>query len=104
MSLAKCLIKFPIDSDDLDAIKGMVKDYKNESMAIEAFSKNLSDELEGLRGQLTKAGHDVIASETAVRGKFDDETEAAIAAADETYNAATAWEEVMNVARTCVLK
>lgn len=147
MSLAKCLIDFPVDPDDLAKIKSLIGKSGDEAKAVEKFAARLDKELDGLRKQLLNKGYDVEAPLPAViaaPGKphltaemkrtiseaneegFDPEAntndldldiaslrnqdaitpdeELALAAADETHAAVNAWEEVMAVARTCVLK
>ena len=58
MSLAKCLIDFPVDPDDLAKIKSLIKDG-DEGKAVEKFARQLDKELSGLRKQLIDKGHGV---------------------------------------------
>lgn len=59
MSLAKCLIDFPVDPDDLAKIKRLIGKSGDEAKAVQAFAKTLDNELGGLRKQLVQKGHDV---------------------------------------------
>ena len=59
MSLESCLAQFPVDHDDLETIRSLSKGAMEDGKAVKTHIKLLSSELEGLRGQLIDAGHDV---------------------------------------------
>ncbi len=70
------------------AIDRTIADAKEEGFDPETGTHDLEDDIKMLREQEA----------------LTPEEEAALSAADETYQAATAWEKVMNVAQSCVLK
>ncbi|MBA2690491.1 MAG: hypothetical protein H0U63_06795 [Burkholderiales bacterium] len=59
MSLAKCLIDFPVGDEDLAAIRKLMGKSKDETKAVEKFARSLEKDLEGLRKQLADKGYDV---------------------------------------------
>lgn len=59
MSLAKCLVDFPVGEEDLAAIRKLMGKSKDEAGAVETFARSLEKDLDGLRKQLADKGHDV---------------------------------------------
>jgi hypothetical protein len=87
-ALAKVEARATVAADPEKAlIDRIVSDAREEGFDPETGSHELEAEIEAMRAQ----------------GVLTPEEDAALKASDETYQAATAWEDVMTVARNCVL-
>lgn len=87
-ALAKVEARATVSADPEKAlIDRIVSDAREEGFDPETGSHELEAEIEAMRAQ----------------GVLTPEEDAALKASDETYQAATAWEDVMTVARNCVL-
>lgn len=129
MSLADCLKTVSLDHEDRTFLADLVKAH-GEQGAVAKMAEHLDSELADVRKQLAGVGHAVDAPKEQAQPKADTsqapaeihdlqsdvqamreqgvaftaEEEADLKAGQETYDAVSAWERVMQVAKECVLK